>query len=363
MRKLQVIVGGQAGSEGKGAIAGYLAQEASYPACIRVAGPNAGHSVVNPATGVKHALRQIPVGAVTNPDAFLGIAAGSEVDIEVLRDEIDRLEKDGVRVSGRLLIDPMATVLTPRHVDQEQGSGIVGRIGSTGKGIGAARADRIARTASLVRDFPGTFRQFGRIGDVARAAVARGRDVHVEGTQGYLLGLHHPNYPKVTSSDCAALDFLAMARVNPWMFQPDQLRVWVVFRPYPIRVAGDSGPLHDETSWEELGLEPELTTVTKKVRRVGQWHHEGAFEAVEANSWPWEHRYNTTNSSLFDPIRLALTMADQIDPGLHGAVDRQALLESDRYQQFLSKFVGATERPPHMVTTSDRTRIWARPES
>ena len=92
MSKIQVVVGGQYGSEGKGAVAGYLAGLETDPLCIRVAGPNAGHSVVHPGTGKKYALRQVPVGAVTNPDALLAIAAGSEIDPYVLSEEIAWLE-------------------------------------------------------------------------------------------------------------------------------------------------------------------------------------------------------------------------------------------------------------------------------
>lgn len=346
MSKLQVVVGGQNGSEGKGSVAGYLAAKEDSPLCIRVAGPNAGHSVVDPITGVKFALRQIPVGAVTNPGATLAIAAGSEIDPYVLEEEITRLEAHHIPVRDRLLIDPAATWLTSAHKDREATSGLVGRIGSTGKGIGAARADRLMRTAQTVRQHRTSFEYYGKVGSVSAAAgqvLNSGGTVQIEGTQGYGLGLHGEHYPQCTSSDCTALDFLQMARINPWIVQPQDMEIWIVFRPYPIRVAGNSGYLHGETTWEELGLEPELTTVTKKTRRVGLWDGGLAAAAIDANGG---------DSAA---IRLALTMADQIDPAVAGVTDSDKLLQSDKIRAFLDQFGHDTGRVPMMVTTSDRT--------
>lgn len=344
--KLQVIAGGQYGSEAKGAVAGYLAGQEEAPLCIRVAGPNAGHSVVDPITGIKFALRQIPVGAVTNPDAALAIAAGSEIDPYVMDEEIGQLEAHAIKIKHRLLIDPAATWLTSAHKDRETTSGIVGRIGSTGKGIGAARADRIMRTAQTVRQHAESFAYYGKIGSVAAAAgqvLNSGGTVQVEGTQGYGLGLHGEHYPQCTSSDCTALDFLQMARINPWIVSRDKLEIWVVFRPYPIRVAGNSGYMLDETSWEELGLEPELTTVTKKIRRVGQWDGGLAAAAIDANG------------GYCGMVRCALTMADQIDPAVAGETDTQRLLQSVLLSGFLARFERDTGMTPAMITTSDRT--------
>lgn len=343
--KLQIVVGGQYGSEAKGAVAGYLAAKEEAPLCIRVAGPNAGHSVVDPITGVKYALRQIPVGAVTNPDAILGIAAGSEIDPYVLEEEITRLEAGAVKIRERLLIDPAATWLTSNHKDRETSSGIVGRIGSTGKGIGAARADRIMRTATTVRQHRESFEHYGKVGSVSAAASTvfnSGGTVQIEGTQGYGLGLHGVHYPQCTSSDCTAVDFCAMAQISPWIIPRECLDIWVVFRPYPIRVAGNSGPLHGETTWEDLGLQPEYTTVTKKIRRVGLWDSGLAIAAVDANGGP-------------GTVRTALTMADQIDLQIAGVTDTEKLLQSTLLRSFLQRFEADTGTTPAMITTSDRT--------
>lgn len=309
MGELHVVVGGQFGSEAKGHVTHRLTRikraQNRDVVVARIGGPNAGHSAVD-IDGKKWALRQVPVGALV-PGVNLVISAGSEVDLDVLEDEVEALDKAGFRVSERLFIDAAATLLETRHHAAERHSGIVQRIGSTGKGIGAARSDRIMRRARTVRDAVTEVTQYGTVTDTAGflAGTARlGGTVIIEGTQGYGLGLHTKFYPQVTSNNCRAIDFLAMAGLSPWELRLDNDRptVWVTIRPYPIRVAGNSGPLKNETTWEALGLPPEHTTVTKKVRRVGEWDPELVRHAVKANGRT--------------AVRVALTMVDQVFPEL-----------------------------------------------
>lgn len=304
--RLSVVVGGQYGSEGKGAIAGHLTTPQSRQViCVRVGGPNAGHTVLgNGPEGNRHPwrLRSIPVAAVTNPDAWLVIAAGSEIDYNVLQYEAELLEDYGHRVWDRLIIDPQATILDQTHIDIEAEMDIHNKIGSTGKGIGAARSDRIMRTAEIWGDHPELHHSQPIPTDaLLRDALDEGNHIVIEGTQGYGLGLHAGHYPQCTSNDARAIDFLAMAGISPWQRGIETFRVYVVARTNPIRVAGNSGPLQGETTWEELGLEPELTTVTRKVRRVGQWDPQLVADAVRANGGP-------------SNVRLCLTMLDHAIP-------------------------------------------------
>jgi len=302
-----VVVGAQFGSEGKGAICGHLGKKMDEAdLAIRVAGPNAGHTVYG-ADHTEWKLRAVPVAAVTSRDCGLHIAAGSEIDVEVLLDEVNRLDEAGYHVTDRLTIHPSATILSQRHKTAEMNLGLVGRIGSTGKGIGAARADRIMRAADTASQLTGVFgskdgsRQW--LDDPIVTLEDYGHVV-IEGTQGYGLGLHTKFYPQVTSSDCRAIDFLAMAGISPWSENVDALRVILVARMYPIRVAGNSGPLKNETSWEELGLPLEHTTVTNKVRRVGDWDQALVTDAIRCNGGG---DYNPN-------VVLALTMIDQRFP-------------------------------------------------
>lgn len=344
MGKLQVIVGGQLGSEAKGAVCARLAADDFYSvSAVRVAGPNAGHTAVDP-QGRRWPLRTIPVAAVTRPDAGLYLAAGSEIEIAVLIKEIRELEAAGHKIAERLTIDPMATILDWTHQETESAHALTERIGSTGKGIGAARAARIMRTATTVRETDlADLCTIAEVAPLLRQQLRWGYTVQVEGTQGYGLGLHHRNYPQVTSSNCRAIDFLAMAGVSPWDTVVEQFETWVVYRPYPIRVAGNSGPLKSETTWAELGLPEEKTTVTQKIRRVGGWDPDLALEAVRANGGPGPH------------MRLALTMADQIDPAVAGATEPHQLTAPVR--GFIREMQELLHSSVRLVGTSDRTMV------
>lgn len=279
MGTLQVVVGGQFGSEGKGAVCGALAAGADWPlGMVRVGGPNAGHTVWDHEDRIWK-LRHVPVAAVANRGAKLLLGPGSEIDADVLAQEVRELESAGYNVADRLIVDQSATLMTPEDQDREAEMGLIERIGSTGKGIGAARAARIWRMADV----------FGGNGDVRseiERILATNGTVIVEGTQGYGLGLHTNYYPQCTSSDCDAGSMMAMAGVVPWSPFIKRFEVWVVFRTLPIRVAGNSGPLVEETTWSELGLPAEHTTVTKKVRRVGLWDQDLAARALRANGGP-----------------------------------------------------------------------------
>lgn len=356
INSLDVVVGGQFGSEAKGHVTKRVLQRNmlhDFPQAdpdkftnIRVAGPNAGHCVYDDA-GNKFALRTIPVGAVF-PNVNLVIAPGSEVDPVVLVDEIRMMERAGHRVEGRLSISGEATVLTQAHRDAERG--MHERMGSTGKGIGAARADRIMRTARRVMDDP-YVQEICRTMGITVYSEPQPFDmsdqhVVIEGTQGYGLGLHAGHYPQCTSSDARAIDFVAMAGLNPWdftFFSP-----WVVARVYPIRVAGNSGPLKGETSWEDLGLPEERTTVTKKVRRVGEWDPDLIRAAVAANG---------LNS------RIAITMLDQkfgSVQGLDNTIDRRYIDFDLEVRDFLNNLEGIESGRIDLVTTGEDTGVWLR---
>lgn len=368
MSKISVIVGGQFGSEAKGhvtrqVIDRYLDLDpyrSNRVLNVRVAGPNAGHCAYDD-EGNRWALRQVPVG-VTNPDTriSLHIAPGSEIDMDVLIQEITALDASGLNASGRLTVSPEATLLTAEHKYREGAAQMHEKIGSTGKGIGAARADRLMRTAKRLGDDADAVRTLRSLGVGIQEMHSTwvynlGLDTHIviEGTQGYGLGLHAGHYPQCTSSDTRAIDFLAMAGVNPWAQAVRSFEVWVVARVYPIRVAGNSGALLGETTWEDLGLPPEHTTVTHKVRRVGQWDPHLIRSAVQANGG--------------EPVvRLALTMVDQKFGWIEGKSDEADLglitrEASEQYEDFLAEVEADAGAAVRMVTTSPTTAIWRDP--
>ncbi|MCI0562311.1 MAG: adenylosuccinate synthetase, partial [Nitrososphaera sp.] len=106
--------------------------------------------------------------------------------------------------------------------------------------------------------------------------------------QGFGLSLlHSPYYPKVTSRDTTAASFVAEVGLSPL----DVTEVILVIRAFPIRVAGDSGPLPNQTDWETVGREGgwassivEYTSVTRKVRRVARFDSAVVKEAIQTNA-------------------------------------------------------------------------------
>lgn len=137
---------------------------------------------------------------------------------------------------------------------------------------------------------------------VARSLLDARKRVVVEGTQGFGLSLLQGGYwPKATSRDTTAAGFLAEAGLSP--FDVDD--VTMVIRCHPIRVAGDSGPLPNETTWDQIAHEAglpldyrEYTTVTGKVRRVARFDPGLVCHAIATNN----------------PNRIVLNHLDYVDP-------------------------------------------------
>lgn len=366
MSKVVVVAGAQFGSEGKGHVAAQLIQReqrAAHPVLnVRVAGPNAGHTVVD-RDGRAFALRTVPVGAALDP-CRCAIAPGSEIELAVLRQEVEDLRAAGHRVD--MVIAAEATVLTDEHKQAEVEADMAQRLGSTAKGIGACRSDRVWRTATRFGDSPEAVALAEELGfEVIEDWVAYMDDyldhvpqaVVVEGTQGYGLGLHAGHYPQCTSSDTRGIDFLAMAGVNPWHAGVHDFKIVLATRVYPIRVAGNSGPLEGETTWEELGLPEERTTVTHKVRRVGEFNPEAVNQAIHANGGE-------------PTVEIAMTMVDQVIPEVKDADGdsgdwASAQLDSvtgsiaaTKLFDYLTQVRAALDAPITMVTTSPSTALY-----
>jgi len=295
-RLVDVLVGGQYGSEGKGNLAYYLAPE--YDVLLRVGGPNAGHKVPSDPV-VTH--RSLPSGALANPLAPLYIGAGAVVSPEVLAAE---LSQSGI-APERVHIDPQAMVVTAEDIESEAALKVA--IGSTGQGVGAASARKINGRSGdvlrLARDTP-ALRQFvhAPIVDLLEEAFSKGQRVLLEGTQGTGLSLHHGSYPYVTSRDTSAAGCLSEAGIGIGRVR----KIVMVVRSLPIRVQGPSGPMGKELSWAEVAMrsgmgvaelqEAERSSVQKKVRRVAEFD----WKALRASA-----QLNT-------PTDIALTFADYI---------------------------------------------------
>lgn len=301
-RSVDVVVGGQFGSEGKGHIASYLAGE--YQVLVRVGGPNAGHQVFAKPSPYTH--HQLPSGTLRNPLAKLVIAPGAVINPDSLMEEIAECKVD----SERLFIDPQAMIVTAADIRNE--NGLKDRISSTGQGVGFATARRITdrgkRSMKLAGDIrvldPYTRRSAWH---VLENAYSRGDKILLEGTQGTGLSLYHGEYPYVTSRDTTIGGCLSEAGISPGRVR----KVVMVCRTYPIRVQnppdGTSGGLSQEISWEVVSqrskvpleqlIKTEKTSTTRRDRRVSE------FDWVQLRK----------AAALNGPTDIALTFADYLD--------------------------------------------------
>jgi adenylosuccinate synthase len=311
-----VVVGTQWGDEGKGKVVDWLTDHAQ--AVVRFqGGHNAGHTLV--IKGVKTALQLIPSGVMREGVACL-VGNGVVVDPQHLLVEIARLEKIGLDVRSRLLISESCPLILPFHVAVDaarealrESSGS-GKIGTTGKGIGPAYEDKVARRALRMQDLkhPQRFEtklrelvalhneslggmlraqrlelqpmleaglkaaehlvpMMGDVGVRIHQAHRAGHNVLFEGAQGTLLDIDHGTYPFVTSSNCVAGNAAAGSGVGPQMLH----HVLGITKAYTTRVGG--GPFPTELPIDQPGtvghhlstVGQERGVVTGRARRCG----------------------------------------------------------------------------------------------
>jgi adenylosuccinate synthase len=333
-----VVLGGQWGDEGKGKIVDYLS--ADVQAVVRAqGGANAGHTLV--IGGRKLALHQVPSG-IGHPQCLGVLGNGMVVDPAALLEEIVALERLGLVVRERLRVSTSAHMVLPCHKLQdhlEERLRGTGAVGTTGRGIGPAYADKAARAGLQLGVFLRPAAEAGeRLAETLRRkqAVLRGLDpgrefdVHamtesvlacrdeiapllcdtqallhdlcdagssilLEGAQGAMLDLDHGTYPFVTSSSCTSAGALVGSGIPPQQVSA----VTAVVKAYATRVGNgpfpteDRGPIGDRL--RQIGQEYGATT--GRPRRCG-W-----FDAVAAR---WAARVSGFT-------QLAVTKLDVLD--------------------------------------------------
>ena len=268
------IVGGQWGSEAKGAAAAHLAPKASchkFTIATTNAGAQAGHTSVH--DGVKRVVFHLPTYSLYRK-CFTYLNAGSIIDPDVLLRELD--ENPSVLANG-FAIHPNAAIITQDCKDAEgSADSAQTKIASTRKGVGEALARKVLRSGAIAQDQAGV----GRWAYIARYVkrldlneqMRTGQSVLVEVPQGHSLSIDSQFYPHTTSRNCTVAQAMSDAGIHPRFYHQSML----VIRTYPIRVgslsednhSGGHFPDQQEITWDELGVEPEITTVTKRVRRV-----------------------------------------------------------------------------------------------
>ncbi|MFT4192349.1 MAG: adenylosuccinate synthase [Comamonas sp.] len=316
-----VVVGSQWGDEGKGKLVDWLTEYAQGVVRFQ-GGHNAGHTLV--INGQKTALHLIPSG-IMRPGVQCFIGNGVVLSATKLLEEIAQLEKAGVEVRSRLRISEACPLILPFHSaldiarEQAREQGGQTKIGTTGRGIGPAYEDKIARRALRVQDLrhPERFAQKLRdllalhnhvlttflgaepvefqpvydeamaqaeqirpmIADVSRELNelhAHGGNLLFEGAQGTLLDIDHGTYPYVTSSNCVAGNAAAGAGVGPGLLH----YVLGITKAYCTRVG--SGPFPTELDWDQPGtVGYHLSTVgAEKGVTTGRSRRCGWFDAA-----------------------------------------------------------------------------------
>ena len=311
-----VVVGTQWGDEGKGKIVDWLTDHAQGVVRFQ-GGHNAGHTLV--INGRKTALQLIPSGVMREGVACY-IGNGVVVDPAHLLGEIERIEQLGIDVRSRLFLSESCPLIMPFHVAIDHArealreSSGSGKIGTTGKGIGPAYEDKVARRALRVQDlkhprrFEAKLRELVDLHNAELTGVLRapplelqpmldaamaaaehlrplmadvgyrlytahheGANLLFEGAQGTLLDIDHGTYPYVTSSNCVAGNAAAGSGIGPGLLH----YILGITKAYTTRVG--SGPFPTELEMDEPGsvghhlstVGQERGTVTGRARRCG----------------------------------------------------------------------------------------------
>lgn len=330
-----VVVGAQWGDEGKGKLVDVLAERADWVVRYQ-GGANAGHTVH---IGEKSfVLHQIPSG-ILHPGVRCAIGNGVVLDPDTLFDEVDELVRDGIDVEGRLYVSDRAHLVLPYHKSIDGASSASKAIGTTGRGIGPAYEDKVARRGVRVLDLrhPDRLRQLVEsgaeradaqlaasgsstrvdvdevvdrlralgerllplaedVGLMVHRALKSGAAVLLEGAQGSLLDVDHGTYPFVTSSNTTSGGAAVGAGIAPTAIDS----VIGVVKAYTTRVGNGPLPteLTDEAAQQEMRrLGNEYGATTGRPRRCG-W-----FDGVVV-------RYAARVNGLTD---LAVTKLDVLD--------------------------------------------------
>ena len=310
-----VVVGTQWGDEGKGKIVDWMTDHAQGVVRFQ-GGHNAGHTLV--IAGRKTALQLIPSGVMREGVACY-IGNGVVVDPAHMLQEIARIEALGIDVRSRLFLSESCPLILPFHVELDRArearreSSGSGKIGTTGKGIGPAYEDKVARRALRVQDLKHPARFEAKLRELVElhntelvylgavpleweamldAALRAADQLHplmadvgyrlfnahlaganllFEGAQGTLLDIDHGTYPFVTSSNCVAGNAAAGSGVGPSMLH----YVLGITKAYTTRVGG--GPFPTELDIDAAGtvghhlstVGQERGVVTGRMRRCG----------------------------------------------------------------------------------------------
>ena len=319
-----VIIGTQWGDEGKAKVIDYLTERTDI--IIRFqGGSNAGHTVI--ADGRKYVFHLVPSGII-NPGKVCIVGNGVVVDAEQFLKEVDELEAGGLSVAGRLFVSDLAHLVLPYHkaLDMASESGLgSGKIGTTGRGIGPAYADKVSRAGlragdlcdwdlfcakfkagfaaakrkveafygakfeldenEIIERFRGIReRMLPFIKDTCFYifdAQRRGKQLLFEGAQGTFLDVDHGTYPFVTSSNTVSGSACTGAGVGPLSIN----HCIGIVKAYTTRVGNGPFPteLNDDIGEKLRAVGHEFGSTTGRPRRCGWFDSVMVRKAVQLN--------------------------------------------------------------------------------
>ncbi len=323
MNKNVVVIGAQWGDEGKGKIVDLLTDRVAGVVRFQ-GGHNAGHTLV--INGKKTILRLIPSG-ILHDHVTCFIGNGVVLSPKALFEEIDELQRAGIDAPKRVRVSEACPLILPHHIALDHAREAAmgeAKIGTTGRGIGPAYEDKVARRAIRVQDLFARERFAAKLGEVldyhnfvlrnyfkvatvdfqktldeslalaerlqpmvadvsaeVNALIRAGKRLLFEGAQAALLDIDHGTYPFVTSSSCLAGQASAGIGVGPQQLQ----YVLGVAKAYATRVGSGPFPTElDDEIGEALRVKGnEFGSVTGRPRRCGWFDAAALRRVVEIN--------------------------------------------------------------------------------
>lgn len=416
-----IVQGGQWGSEGKGMVSSALGHIRKVDYAVRTGAVNAGHTVHY--KGIAHKMQQLPTGW-TRPETKLVIGAGAYIFPEILMAEIELIGNatgEGVNILKRIFIDHRAGLHLPMHTNRSTESGRHYSIGATGKGCSEAIMDKIRLRGKggvlfkewlAMRDnahYPAWRKVADRLMDTAdllNGAHDAGQSILLEGTQGTFLDLHLGPYPFTTHKQCIAGQWPVECGLSPAL----EYEVVLCVRTYPIRVAGNSGPMPMETTWSALAdsINSRLAQLGKPpfVNPIAVTDFDTAFRVVNMMEYPSEEAKKSEQarnawnllpdgtraelSKLFEfttvtkklrriakldmdmlrdsvmlnrPSSIVLTFANYMYPEIWNMKDGETDSQPDSLSSYMDMMANTLQAPVQWFTTgpADENFCWNRP--
>ena len=323
--KVDIVCGGQFGDEGKGAVAAYLASRKGqnnqgYSFTARVGGYNAEHRYYH--AGKEYTGRVLPCGLIEDSlDLYLG--AGHLFSIDALNHEVESMS---IR-KERVVIDRNAGIVTEKHMGLSAGADRGKRGGTTGRGAGKAATDKVLRDGSfkVAGEYPELAENY-RVDNVSmliRSRLNNGEFGLLEGSQGALLSVDHGYYPFNCAKNVTPTGVLAETGVESYAVRD----TYVVYRAFPMRVPGTSGPSKGrELPWEEIETMLGRPLTEDQKRQTLADGTKGDYERM----FEWNDEEFLASLTLCGPTQMVLTFADWLNPEDSGVTEFEKLSQKTK---------------------------------